>query len=626
MTTSARSLQQLLADGLAAHGAGRLAEARAAYEAVLAQSPDHFDALHMLGVAAVQAGEPARGAQLIERAIDRLPQVAAAHVNLAMALDALGRHDAALASAEHALRLDPASPDGHLGCGNALLALGRTEGALAAYEQALALRPADPRALYNRAGALRDLGRLADAVAGYDAALALWPAYFEAISNRAEVLAQLGRLDEALAGFDAALALRRTGEAHRNRGAMLARLRRLAEAVAAYDAALAIDPASAQAHSDRAGALNDLGRTPEALSAAERAIALNPELADAHNSRGIALYTLGRLAPAMASYDQALALTPGFPEAHANRALVRLHTGDLAGGFEEYRWRWQVGDAASWRPRIAAPEWDGAPLAGRRLLVFAEQGYGDTLQFVRFVPQLAARGAQVTLLAEPALQRLLGASLPGVEVVDSLPADAAFDAQAAMLCLPRLIGVTLQTIPAATPYLAADPAAAAAWAARLAALPGRKIGLVWAGAARRHSPTASAIDARRSLRLAQLAPLAAATGVQFVSLQVGEPAAEAMRPPPGLRLVDWTAELRDFADTAALVAALDLVISVDTSVAHLAGALGRPVWILSRFDGCWRWLQDRDDSPWYPTARLFRQPAPGAWEPVIASVAEVLMR
>jgi tetratricopeptide (TPR) repeat protein len=387
---------------------------------------------------------------------------------------------------------------------------------------------------------------------------------------------------------------------------------------------LAADPASAQAHSDRANALNDLGRASEALAAADRAIALDPDLADAHNARGVALYTRGRSDAAAASYERALALAPGFPEAHANRALARLRAGDLARGFEEYRWRWRVGDAASQRPRLGCPDWEGEPLAGRRLLVFAEQGYGDTLHFVRFVPQLARMGAQVTLLAEPPLARLLRASLPGVEVVDRLPADAVFDAQAAMLCLPRLLGVTLATIPAETPYLAADPAGTAAWARRLAALPGRKVGLVWAGAARRDNPGAAAIDARRSLRLAQFAPLAAATGVQFVSLQVGEPAAEARDAPPGLSLVDCTAELGDFADTAALVAGLDLVISVDTSVAHLAGALGRPVWILSRFDGCWRWLQDRDDSPWYPSARLFRQPAPGAWDPVIASVAEAL--
>ncbi|HEX3407385.1 MAG TPA: tetratricopeptide repeat protein [Caulobacteraceae bacterium] len=615
------SLQALLDAGLAAHVGGRPAEARALYEAVLARAPDHFDALHMLGVVEVQLGEPARGAALIERAIRIDPKVATANVNLAMALGALGRHAAALASADRAVALDGLIPEAHENRGNALLGLGRAAEAIAAYDQTLALRPAEPHALYNRANALRDLGRLDDAVAAYDATIAVFPNYVEAISNRGAVLAELGRLDEALAAFDAVLALRPTAEVHRNRGAVLARQRRLVEAVTAYDAALAADPASAQAHSDRASVLNDLGRTAEALAAADRAIALKPRLADAHNNRGIALFTQRRTAEARACYERALAIDPDAPEPHINRALSRLLAGDLAGGFEEYRWRWRATGARHHRPRIDCPDWEGEPLAGKRLLVFAEQGFGDTLQFVRFVPRLASLGAQLTLLVEPPLKRLLAASLPDMEVMDQLPADAAFDAQAAMLCLPRLTGVTEATVPAATPYLAVDPTAAAGWASRLATLPGRRVGLVWAGAARREHPANAAIDARRSLRLAQLAPLAAAD-VQFVSLQIGEPAAEAA--PPGLGLVDWTAEIGDFADTAALVAGLDLVITVDTSVAHLAGALGRPVWILSRFDGCWRWLEDRDDSPWYPTARIFRQPAPGVWDAVIASVAAAL--
>jgi tetratricopeptide (TPR) repeat protein len=511
-----------------------------------------------------------------------------------------------------------------MGRGNALLALGHAGEALAAYDAALALRPADPAGQYNRANALRELGRLEAAVAGYDAALALSPGYGEALTNRGAVLARLERLAPALASLEAALAAQPTAEAHRNRAAVLARMRRLGEAIAGYDAALAIDPANAEAHNGRAGALNDLHRPAEALAATDRAIALEPTLADAHNNRGIALYDLRRIAEALASYDRAVELAPDSAEAHLNRALARLLSGDVAGGFEEYRWRWRAPGAQSWRPQLPLPDWEGEDLAGKRLVVYAEQGYGDTLQFVRLVPRLLARGADLTLLVEPALVRLLVASLPGVAVVDRLPSGARFDVKAAMLCLPRLMGVTLESISGTTPYLVADPAAADAWAARLAALPGRKVGLVWAGASRRHNPAAAAIDARRSLRLAQLQPLAAAPGVTFVSLQIGEPAAEAATPPGGMRLVDWTGEIGDFADTAALAANLDLVITVDTSVAHLAGALGRPVWILSRYDGCWRWLQDREDSPWYPTARLFRQPAPGAWDDVIASAAKAL--
>ena len=252
------------------------------------------------------------------------------------------------------------------------------------------------------------------------------------------------------------------------------------------------------------------------------------------------------------------------------------------------------------------------------LVIFADDVYGDSLQFVRYVPMVLARGAHVTLFVPSPLLRLLRASLPGIEVVDRLLETAAFDFQVPMRSLPGLFGTTLQTIPASTPYLLADPAAAAAWSRRLAAMPERKVGLVWAGA--RGRP----FDARRSLTLARLAPLAAVAGIQFISLQIGESAEVARASRDGFRLVDWTGEIRDFADTAALVASLDLVITVDTAMAHLAGALGRPVWILSRYDGCWRWLLNRQDSPWYPTARLFHQPAMGAWEPVIADVARAL--
>jgi hypothetical protein len=257
------------------------------------------------------------------------------------------------------------------------------------------------------------------------------------------------------------------------------------------------------------------------------------------------------------------------------------------------------------------------------LLLHAEQGLGDTLQFCRYAPLAAAR-ARVVLEVQAPLARLLS-SLPGVSQViargEALPA---FDAQAPLLSLPRAFGTTIETVPARVPYLAADPDQAAAWGRRLAALPGLKVGLCWAGEPRAGFPELAAIDARRSISLAALAPLAKVAGVSFVSLQKGAPAAQAADPPPPMALFDYTAELADFADTAALVENLDLVISVDTSVAHLAGAMARPVWLLNRFDTCWRWLLDRQDSPWYPTLRLFRQTTPGDWTSVIADLRQAL--
>ena len=262
-------------------------------------------------------------------------------------------------------------------------------------------------------------------------------------------------------------------------------------------------------------------------------------------------------------------------------------------------------------------------MGDRVVLVHAEQGLGDTLQFCRYVPLVAA-GSKLVLEVQAPLRRLLS-GLPGIAAIvargDRLPP---YDAHAALLSLPLLVGTRLPTIPCEIPYLAADPRDCARWRQRLGGLSGLRVGLVWAGGFRPDQPWAAAVDRRRSMALAQMAPLAAIAGVSFLSLQKGEPAGQALSPPAGMVLHDFTAELADFTDTAALIEALDLVISVDTAVAHLAGALGKPVWLLNRFDTCWRWLLDRDDSPWYPSLRQFRQPVAGDWASVMAAVSAAL--
>jgi len=604
---------------------GRPDDALAAYDAAVRVRPDFAQAHANRGACLRDLGRPSEALAAFDTAVRIQPDHAEVHYNRGACLGDLGRPGEALAAFDAAIRVRPDFAQAHYHRGASLRDLGRPAEALIAYDAAIAIRPDFAEAHANRGACLKDLGRLDEALAACDAAIRIRPDLAEAHANRGACLKDLGRPGDSLAACDAALRLRPdNAEAHANRGACLKELGQPAEGLAACDAAIRIRPDFAAAHGNRGACLNDLGRFDAALDAIDRAIALEPELADVHTNRGTALDNLGRLEAALAAYDSAVSRNPHSAEAHHNRALTLLRGGDLAAGFAEYRWRWQVGDVSRYRPGLQCPEWEGEPPAGKRLLIFAEQGYGDSLQFVRYVPMAAALGAAVTVLVDKPLHRLLAASLPGVRVVDSLPDDAPFDAQAAMLCLPRLFGTTLETIPGRTPYLAADADRAALWAARLRAISGRKVGLVWAGAARRHDPRAATLDARRSLRLAQFAPLAAAQGVQFVSLQLGEPAAEAREPPAGLRLVDWTAELGDFADTAALVAGLDLVITVDTAVAHLAGALGRPVWILSRYDGCWRWLKDRETSPWYPTARLFHQAAPGAWGPVVERVAAAL--
>lgn len=344
-----------------------------------------------------------------------------------------------------------------------------------------------------------------------------------------------------------------------------------------------------------------------------------------YNNLGGALSDLGRPAEALACYDRALAIRPDDVSAHFGRSRPLLLRGEYAEGWREFEWRRRGGTAEAIKLRgFAQPQWQGEDVAGKTLLLHAEQGFGDTLQFCRYASLVGAT-ARVILEVQPPLVRLCS-SLAGVaQVVARGEPPPAFDLHCPLMSLPLAVGTTLDTIPSEVPYLAADPELVAGWRERLAGLDGLQVGLVWAGSLR-PEPELSAIDRRRSITLAMMAPLGEASGVSFISLQKREPGAQSANAELGLALHDFTANLQDFADTAALIEALDLVISVDTSVAHLAGALGKPIWLLNRFDTCWRWLLDRDDSPWYPQLRQFRQPRPGDWNSALHAARDALQR
>jgi len=645
-------------EGLSHHHAGRLAEAEACYRRALASNPAHAPALHLLGVVALQVGRHDIAVETIGKAIELQPLVADYHSNLGNALAALGRLGEAEGCFREALRLNPKAPVTQNNLGNVLRDQGRLAEAEASYRSALRLDAAYAAAHNNLGNTLRDLGRLDEAVAVCRTALGLQPDYAEAHNNLGNALNDQGETAEAEACFRAALHLKPDyAEGHNNLALVLRDGRRFAEAEACCRAALRIAPTYAEAHNNLGAVLRSLGRLDEALLCQETAIRLKPDFPlayvdfgnvlqdigqfeaaeascraalrlrldypEAQVSLGLALMALGRPAEAEGCYRAALDLKPVFPEARFNLSLLLLLAGRLDEGWREYEGRWEVRADGFIIPRgFAQPRWGGEALGDRVLLVHAEQGYGDTLQFCRYLPAVAERG-RVVVEVPRALVRLVSA-LPGVQEVvasgDPLPA---FDVYCPMLSLPAVFGTTLETIPAAVPYLAAEPASVAMWRERLAVLPGLRVGLVWAGDARRHLTGPPTVDRRRSLMLEQLAPLVGIDGVSFVSLQKGEPAAQAR--PDGLVLHDWTNELGDFADTAGLVEALDLVISVDTAVAHLVGALGKPVWLLNRYDTCWRWLLNRDDSPWYPSLRQFRQTKPGEWGAVLDAVRTALV-
>jgi ADP-heptose:LPS heptosyltransferase len=446
------------------------------------------------------------------------------------------------------------------------------------------------------------------------------PRHAGAQHNLGLIALQRGRPADALPLFERALGIDPGQSAWwSNRSIALHLLGRPVEALAALDRALALDPRSPQALNNRSTILAELDRVEEALADCERALALAPGFTEALANRAGLLLGLNRLAEADAVCSQLLGAAPRSAEAHWTAALVRLLAGDLARGLPEYEWRWQRSDCRTPRRDLPAPLWRGEQaIAGQTILVHPEQGLGDTIQFCRYARLLADRGANVVLEVQPVLRELL-ACVPGASRVLAWgEPHPPFDLHCPLLSLPLACGTTLASIPGTVPYLQADPVRVAAWEARLGPRRRPRVGLVWSGSA------FHANDRRRSIPLSALLPLLAADA-DFLSLQRDLREADRALLAAETRLMHLGAELPDFASTAALMACLDLVITVDTAPAHLAGALGRPVWILLPFAPDWRWLLNREDSPWYPTARLFRQASIGDWTSVVSRLEVALV-
>jgi tetratricopeptide (TPR) repeat protein len=686
--SGAEQVSQKLQRALACHRRGDLGCAETLYREVLAEAPADFQALHMLGVLAIQKGDHARALELIGRALGVEPGMAAAHLDMGFALRSLGRPMEALASFESAVALEPGYAKAWLHCGNVLRELGQPGKALASYERALAIRPDMTEALNNRGNALLDLGRPAEALASYDRALAARPDYAEALSNRGNALRVLGRSGEALASYERALALRPGyAQALNNRGNALLELGRAAEALASYDAALALEPENAECFNNRGNALLALKRIDEALASYERASALKPDYADPLSNRGHALFELGRaeealacldralalapghaqahnnrgnalcalerpeealasyeravaLAPrdaqalanrgsvlcelrrtaqALASFEQALALDPGHAGAHWNEALCRLRVGDFEAGLPKYEWRWEQEKFKGFKRDFEQPLWLGKDsLRGKSILLHAEQGLGDAIQFCRYAPRVAALGATVLMEVQPELVSLLE-SLGGVHRLlardEPLPA---FDFHCPLLSLPLAFGTRLETIPREVPYLGVPVAAAGQWREKLAPHAGFRIGIGWQGNPAHHR------DRSRSFALERFSGVARVPGVRLFSLQKGAGAEQVAQAASQFPIVDLSGLLDCFLTTAAIMKNLDLVIACDTAVAHLAGALGVPVWVAIPFLPDWRWQFDREDSPWYPTMRLFRQRVAGDWTGVFGEIEAAL--
>jgi len=601
------------------HGAGRLEEAKAHYIQVLAKESRHAGSLHLLGVIFHQAGHLAPAIQLIREAISIEPLAAPFHFSLASVLKDAGDLTGAAENYRQTLALWPQCAEAHNNLANLLRDQGDLAQAIYHATQAVAFAPNMPEAHSSLGAALHQQGHLEEAAACFRRAMTADPTYAEAYYNLGAVLEAMERPAEAADSCRRAIALAPNApQAHNNLGVALKAMGALDQAAACFQRVIALQPDCAEAHNNLGTVLHVQGHLGSAESSLRRALALTPGSAEAHINLGSLLEAAGQRDAAEACFRPALALNPDLPEAHLHLAMALLARGDFAAGWREYEWRFQTRQMASQRRKFDVPQWQGE--TGRTVLIHAEQGYGDTLQFCRFLAPAAALAVQIILEVPKPLFRLLS-DLPGpAQVITRGEPLPPHDVHLPLLSLPFVLGTTLETIPAETPYLHADPAAVARWQKRTAGM-GLRVGLVWAGNPRHSSPAQAAVDRRRSIAPARLAPLFTVPGVNFISLQKDGPPMPAAFP-----VLDCMDDIADFADTAALIATLDLVISVDTAVAHLAAALGKPVWLLNRFDSCWRWLTGRRDSPWYPGLRLYNQPAPGDWESVLAEIAKDLSK
>jgi tetratricopeptide (TPR) repeat protein len=617
----ARCAPAHLAHGNAMLGLKRYAEALQAYERALTISSALPEAWSNRGNALRALDRPADALISFDRALEMAPHNFATHTNRGHALRDLGRYEDALRSYRLALVIRPRVAALLSMCGTMSLLLGRGAEALTSYNEAIEIEPDDVEVLYNSCVALDELHLHEELLTRSERILTLSPEHAGAWFGKANALQALQRHDEAADAYTQAL--KHEPDLHAalgNQGVALRTLERYDEALQIYDNALARLGPNAQLLVSRGHTLRQLGRYEEALASYEASVAIEPKDPGGWVLQGGALQQLLRFDDALQSYRRAQELEPAQRQGRLEESYCQLLIGNFADGWRQYEYRWADPDTARSHRHMERPAWLGSEsVAGKTVLLHAEQGYGDTFQFCRYASLVEARGASVVLEVPAALKPLLASLRGGHALFASGEALPAFDLQCPLMSLPLAFETNSQSIPAPVPYLFADAERANVWRQRLQtrAPSGRlKVGIAWSGNSTHNN------DLNRSIRFSAFAPLLA-LGATFVSLhqQVRERDTAALAQSS---VVHFGAELRDFADTAALIENLDLVISVDTSVVHLAGALGKPVWVLLPRVPDWRWLLERDDSPWYPTARLFRQDKPGDWPDVIDRVAHAL--
>ncbi len=650
-------LPNALATAIAHMEAGRLEDAVAVLEETRAalRSPR---GLGILGDVRLKQGDAVGALQAYDEAIRLAPTSREAHSKRAVALLSMGRVKDALAAAERTLLHHPHYGPAHVTRGNILRALGRWDEAVAAYDRALSRRSrvSTAQVRINRGLALLEKGRLLEALSDLRRAQQQEPARIEAYLGQANVLVRLGRDKEAVAVLDFALAVapedlealalkamilvksRRLGDALATaelrlerdsqdpkaqvaRATALRRLKRYDAALAAADAAVRLDPTDHRVHLARGLVLGEMGRYEDQLETLQTAERLGGATALLYDMRGFALSQLANSSAALAAYRRAIEIDPSDASAHTHYAYQLLAAGDFDRGWAEYEWRLK---SPLYTPAVRidlAPRWHGDSAAGRRILIVSEQGIGDCIQFLRFIPLMVKLGAGITLKVPPPLRTIIQRALPAIDVTDVLGVRGRFDYQTVLLSLPYLLKTKAERLSGSVPYLWADQALAARWHDRVGR-EGFRVGITWQG-----NPSYPG-DRWRSVPLRFFEPLAAVPSVRLISLQAINGLDQLSGLPEGMVVEDFGAEIANNTNglehIAAIMANLDLVISSDTSVVHLAGALGVPTWLAVNSAPDWRWQQQRTDSSWYPSLRVFRQRRRGEWQDLFAEIAEAL--
>jgi tetratricopeptide (TPR) repeat protein len=651
---------QVLEQAKAYHRAGQLSEAERCYRQVLASGDAHPHTLYLLAAICHSLGRAGEAVDLLRQSIQLQPAYADSRHLLGAVLVGQGQWEPAVAELREALRLNPQSADIernlraataglHCARGLALEAEGRLAEAAASYRQAIVAEPTYIAALGNLGNVFKKQNNWAEAEACYKRVLELAPGAAQAHNDLGHLAQLQGRLGEAVEHYQRAIAAAPNfAEAHTNLGTALLRAGHLEQAASACRRAVELNPNSPEAHADLGAVLKQQGRIEEARASCRTALRLNPDFVEGHNNLGVVLAELDEFDEAVRCYRralqlrpqdhaslfnlaqaltrqnafdeaesvcrQAVAVRPSDPQTHFLLAVILLTQGKLTEGFAEYQWRCH---ANPWVLAVPAPCWDGSSLEGETILLRCEQGYGDAIQFLRYAPLLKARGARVAFECPKPLARLATRAAGVDEVVVEDSERPVFKFQLPLLSLPAIFETTLETIPTDIPYLSADATAAAEWGQELRSHPGLKVGIAWQG-----NPTYQR-DYLRSISLKHFLPLAI-PGVQLISLQHGE-GSKQLHALLKVPILDFGDRLGDFHDTAAIVSNLDLVISSDCGVAHLAGALGTEVWLALPWIADWRWLRERTDSPWYPSMRLFRQQAPGDWADVFERMRSELL-